>query len=675
MIINTIKLKDFGVFKGEHKLELAPAHSKGRKRPIILFGGNNGAGKTTLLKAILLALYGNYVDGAYLSRNKYNEYLRGWIHIGRSSSSDNLEGRSASVEIEFRYSRIDGADIYRVIRSWAVRNDVVTEDLTIFKNGEPLREIESDQWQNFLKGLIPPGMTQLFFFDGEKVRNLADDTTSHDEINDAIDKVLGLEIVERLLIDLDVYKSKKILNRSDKEVRRELVRLKKEERALLNKGQDISNKIGSLNSKKDHFVSEITRLEEQLGVDGGNYSNKREGWKLQEVKLDAKIRTIEEQMREMVSDLLPFSLCPDLCTKLIARLGAEEVLKKQRYFNGMLKERFIDIQREMEMNFSELSLSQCKKKAVLKMIKNRLFQSSEEESAIGLIQDISTNELHHIQAGIEQSHSIVPKKFTSLNKKLLALQKRRDKTKRVLKMIPSDDLIAPIVTQLTDKNKRLGKIEQQIRDLEQQLNSVRFQREEATRKHLKLEGEIEDLKKKERVLTLLQRSKAALEEYRSILKREKIHELENEFVSCFNKLLRKPGFIQRINIDEEKYSVTMQLSGGRYLPKDKLSEGEKQIYAIAMLQAITNISKRELPFIIDTPLGRLDSEHRGAMVDRFFPIAGQQVIILSTDTEVDKDHYRRLKPHIQQAFKLEFDKKKHFTTVQPEYFWEGGELE
>ena len=53
-----------------------------------------------------------------------------------------------------------------------------------------------------------------------------------------------------------------------------------------------------------------------------------------------------------------------------------------------------------------------------------------------------------------------------------------------------------------------------------------------------------------------------------------------------------------------------------------------------------------LPIIIDTPLSRLDSAHRDNIVNNYFPNAGEQVIILSTDTEIDKDYYRKLEPRL-----------------------------
>jgi len=61
---------------------------------------------------------------------------------------------------------------------------------------------------------------------------------------------------------------------------------------------------------------------------------------------------------------------------------------------------------------------------------------------------------------------------------------------------------------------------------------------------------------------------------------------------------------------------------------------------------------------------------RDNIVSNYFSNAGEQVIILSTDTEVDKEYYRLLKPHLSGAARLVFDKRQELTTIESGYFWE-----
>ena len=43
-------------------------------------------------------------------------------------------------------------------------------------------------------------------------------------------------------------------------------------------------------------------------------------------------------------------------------------------------------------------------------------------------------------------------------------------------------------------------------------------------------------------------------------------------------------------------------------------------------------------------MARLDAAHRQNLVERYFPNASHQVVIFSTDTEVDRQYYKALHP-------------------------------
>lgn len=106
-----------------------------------------------------------------------------------------------------------------------------------------------------------------------------------------------------------------------------------------------------------------------------------------------------------------------------------------------------------------------------------------------------------------------------------------------------------------------------------------------------------------------------------------------------------------------------------------MSAGEKQIYAISILEALARTSGRNLPIIIDTPLGRLDSKHRINLIRHYFPYASHQVIILSTDTEVDESFYQELNKYISHAYKLEYLSESACTVAIEGYFWKTKHLE
>ena len=87
-----------------------------------------------------------------------------------------------------------------------------------------------------------------------------------------------------------------------------------------------------------------------------------------------------------------------------------------------------------------------------------------------------------------------------------------------------------------------------------------------------------------------------------------------------------------------------------------------------MLWALALCSKKRLPVIIDTPLSRLDTEHRTALIKTYFPKASDQTIILSTDTEIDENYLEMMKDDVGDTYTLVYDDEKKYSTIEKGYF-------
>ncbi len=106
------------------------------------------------------------------------------------------------------------------------------------------------------------------------------------------------------------------------------------------------------------------------------------------------------------------------------------------------------------------------------------------------------------------------------------------------------------------------------------------------------------------------------------------------------------------------------------ISKQRLSEGEKQIFAISVLWGLSRAAGRPLPAIIDTPMARLDMKHRDQLVARYFPNASHQVVILSTDTEIERQYFHDLRPYVARAYHLNYDEEQKITAATEGYFWD-----
>jgi DNA sulfur modification protein DndD len=184
----------------------------------------------------------------------------------------------------------------------------------------------------------------------------------------------------------------------------------------------------------------------------------------------------------------------------------------------------------------------------------------------------------------------------------------------------------------------------------------------------------------EHILKAASKAQSTLKEFKKRLKLRKLNQLETLVTECFLYLLHKSNLVHRVQIDNETFALSLYDYDGEAIPKHRLSAGEKQLLAISLLWGLARASGRQLPVAIDTPLGRLDSSHRNNLVDRYFPQASHQVILLSTDTEIREEEVKRLRENgaigsagtrsvIAREYLLQYDTNQYQTQIKHGYFW------
>jgi DNA sulfur modification protein DndD len=216
--------------------------------------------------------------------------------------------------------------------------------------------------------------------------------------------------------------------------------------------------------------------------------------------------------------------------------------------------------------------------------------------------------------------------------------------------------------------KKQGSTENSLLKIQEEIKSLNYNLSENERILKKLDAKLEQQNKNKRNIDLLRKIRLMLSDYQDIIRKDKLDQLKNEFLKSMSMILRKPNFISNIDINFDNFEIMLKRNGN-FIDKSLLSNGEKQIYAVSMIHALAKVSGRHIPFVIDTPLARLDSEHRDSIVENFFPKASHQVIIFSTDTEVDKKYFEKLSPYISKVYHLEFNANELSSEVTEGYFW------
>lgn len=660
MILEKLTVTDFQVFQGLHTFDLTPRVKYGHQRPIILFGGLNGAGKTTTLTAVRLTLYGKQSLGTTVSNKVYEEYLIGCIHKSKNTL---IQANSASTAIDFTYSSLGERKKYKVLRQWTLVGKKLVEKLQIFENGTLLEDLSNDQCQGFLNELIPVGVSELFFFDGEKIKELADDTQGT-ALGEAIKRLLGLDTLDTLDADLSIYIRNFNKQHSSKEVQNEISKIESQlseiDNTISNLQCDISQKDLELNELRLN----ISQLERNLSERGGAFAKSREDELIKQASLKTEKQQLSKQLSDILADSYPFSVASKYSKNVIKKLRTEnENISNQKslellttYSQKVLHslEGLVDPDETLELQ-----------DIFIKALPENITKINE----IPIIHDKSTSDIDLIERTIQTSIKQQARAALELKKKLNDIENQLDIAGRNVARAPDESAIKPLLENINGLQKQL--LEKSINREQYRIDICSKLREaiDLTRKLENLSDKVQKGDGDLRSLNYAQNSKKILKQFIKEVTKRKTMELESEFLTSYERLARKDDIHIRAKIDPKSFAVQLISQQGDTIDKSRLSAGEKQIFAISILEALARTSGRNLPIIIDTPLGRLDSKHRANLVNNYFPNASHQVIILSTDTEVDEQFYSELSSNISHAFKLHYDSESGSTIPKEGYFW------
>ncbi len=660
MLLKKITLNDFGTYGGRNEFDFAVSED----RPIILCGGRNGAGKTTLFESIMLCLYGQRSFAQKISQKQYSEIILKSFHryAGTKKSAE-----EASIVVEFQYAHDGAITQYQVIRMWQNNSGKIQETLTVRKKTPTdsdyanLDSIEESEWQLFIDQLLPKGITNLFFFDGEKIQSIADSGDEGEHIRSSFDTLLGLDLVKQLHDDMGLY----MLRDSDGETRKILddIEQKTQEK------QEAEKKIDTYHEKQTYLKAEINGLQRQLDVQeeqfsklGGMFAQKREELMIQKTKTEAGLESMEKQIRNICADTLPFTIIPQEMKELKEEIGMDQKRIEGSFAKNILGKNFDGILESTDL---------CTKDAdTLKEVFAQRLHSI--PNADDTLFNFSTNDMNDIIQLIDKIQDIGISQIEKYSKEHSEAIKSLKDIQSALDVSPKQDEIGPVFSELKKTSRHIGELEAELNhltELESQeksmiviLNSkIRQNLAKRTMDSRRLAG-----------LELGPKIQDALDEYAMQLRGKKIELLEGYILEGIKRLFHKKNFIEKISINRETFEVKLYKKNDDEITKDVLSSGELQMYATAIVWGLAKTSDRPLPFIIDTPLARLDVEHRDKLVDNFYPSASHQTIILSTNSEITTSYYRKLEPYISKSMTIQYDPERGKTEINDRYF--GGDI-
>lgn len=641
MILDEIVLHNFGIYRGRQRFELTP---EAADRPIILIGAQNGAGKTTFLEALQLAFFGRLSRAHLRGSGPYEEYLRGAINKNAPP------GDGAEIKVKFRRVTAGREQFFEIRRAWSAQASRVREIFEVVVNGH-LDRVLTAQWNEFIEELLPPRIAPLFFFDGEKIEHFADLDRSSEIIGTGINALLGLDIVERLKVDLEVLEARKLEKSGSADLREELSAAEAE---LQKAEQRVRTEFESLASARVHAERSavlLQRARAALEAEGGDLFAMREALSAERARIDEALEHARKDLKAWAADGAPLLLMPDLLRAVAWQSDQEADAEATRALLSRLAERD-------ERALSEFKGLGADEDLVHKVesffTKDRacLEQSASLEPYLCL----STSARAVLATVVGEDRDRLLNVRRTLLERLDDLEKKRDDLERKLASVPAAESVAPLVTAVSEA-------EGTLRNAEAELERRRLTLETAERDASALRGRYKTRLEKlvslqlqrEDAGRLLQHSaevRQTLSRFATEVIQHHIRRIERHMLAGLQALFRKDDLVASVAINPQTFSIELRDSKANVVPPDQLSAGERQLFAVALLWALARASGQAAPTVIDTPLGRLDSQHRARLAEQYFPNAGQQVILLSTDEEIDECLYQKLAPHISRSFTI-----------------------
>lgn len=657
MIFDNIVLTNFGLYAGRQQITLTPPSPD---KPVVLFGGLNGGGKTTILDALQLCLFGAHAKTSNRGRLAYSEYLSRCIH-------SHGEHDSASIQLSLRHSLQGVEDRYTIKRSWTRTKLRCTEEFKVLKN-DRLSSALADNWAFEVEDLMPANIAHLFLFDGEQIERYASASDSAAVVGTAIQNLLGLDLVDQLDKDMQVFERRKRSEQLDEEARAKVATAEAELEALRERIRSAKQDRAGLRTHQiERRRLELQAADEEFQRLGGGLFEQRQKIEASLADVELAFEESSESLRELAAGALPLLLVSDLLKSAAARDQEDQEIAQARQLCNLLADRDSAVLVHLKANSVD--------SATRTLLREYLAQdraTHQNRAAQTTLLDLS-NEARRsltavLHAQLDDLHRTVSDGLARQSSVDSALKEARS----LFHSVPQEDVVVDVIHRRDALKADLARLDVEDASMARDIERLQGDAERAERALAALmETEIKDREHRDdrkRMLRCAKRVRETLTDFRAATIERHVAHIEHLVLESYQHLLRKTSLVTRLSIHPETFSLTLFGKSGDVLPAESLSAGERQLLGIALLWGLGRASGRPLPTAIDTPLGRLDTDHRRHFVEHYVPFASHQTLLFSTNEEIVGDYLERLTPWIGHCYFLDHDDQRGSTEVIRGYF-------
>ena len=717
MIINSIKLKNFRSYEDETEFSFSPKDNKN----IVLIGGENGAGKSTLFEAIKLCIYGPMSYG-YLGINS-NYLTKIKNNINNNAFKNDIVKCDISISLSFK----EGTQVneYTLNRNWEYINQRIVENFEVIKNGTLLNEDEINYFNRYLQSVLPPSLFDFFFFDGEELTEFFIGKNSSNSLKDAVLQLFNYDtfnILKKQLLSFqrNISKNNDSLNDIQALYDESLNRVKTAKSQI----ELFTSQLESKEIELDELILKKNNLDEEFKSSGGILENERAEITSKINKLENERSIINQEIKDFCNDILPFLIVSDLLADTKKQIEKEENISSYKAVKNKLSGEVI---KKSFNSISTLNNSSADFNEIAVTILNNMFDVKEIENIreiLLLSDDQKVNVLSTITSIISNNETYknsLINNFDKLKSIAMDLKAYRDK----LNSTVSGELVENYLKEIEAINTVILNTQNSILTLKHDLDNSNEELKNAEYHYTRVKNQYTSSLQNNNVLELSANVTEYLDALLATLTKDKLRLIEENFIDIFKTIIRKNEYVSSIVIDDSfestlyvtrcyssleiqniisnlgindiskkyglmfiedllnKYPVSSLTELMEYLNNNPswesievrtkvnvndFSKGEKQIYILCLIWALIKSSGVEVPFIIDTPYARIDESHRKTLTVDYLPNISKQVIILSTNEEIDSDLYNVIKPYICDEYLLLYNESARKTEVKKGYF-------
>tara|TARA_R110000744_G_scaffold206468_4_gene325068 strand:+ start:1123 stop:3081 length:1959 start_codon:yes stop_codon:yes gene_type:complete len=652
MIIKQLTLENFGIYQGRHEVNLSTSADK----PIILFGGLNGGGKTTFLDALQLVLYGKHAKCSNRGHQSYGNYL--------ISTKNRYVGNDDTVEISltFTHTTDTTTNEFVIVRSWKTNTKDVKDKIVVYCNQQEDSHL-SQYWDEFVNEFIPLSLSDLFFFDGEKIENLAHPDRSADLIKTGIENLLGLDLLSQLQIDLNNVERKRKSANLDTTVVAKVEALEAEITEQTTIVTGFKTDIANLEKRASDTNLSINKARQKVRSAGAHLIEERDTIKFELGAIEEKIKANLAERVKLDAGCGPLGLIPNLISSTKAQIEKEEQAVQANAIQSAIT--------EYEATITQTLVNENVPKSALSALSNKMATLATEREELANTECYIASNIA-IFNGLNEKIELDKLERVSLFKAREELFEQQALFNKKLESIPDYETVQHLLSELAGLEAELKNNFVLIKQKQQLLQQAQARDEVLNTRYANLltqqSKDTFEQKRSIQVAEHIGKLKNTMKSFADELIRENVTGLEEHITAKFFDLSRKNNLITGVKICPDSFKLTLLDTNKNPMSPSRLSAGERQLLAIAILWGLAEASGKEIPTVIDTPLGRLDGKHRTKLINNYFPKASSQVILLSTDEEITGQYYTQLKPAICREYHISYNEQEQTSTFTEGYF-------